>query len=284
MVNGKASNSGVKPRIRRFPISHFPFPITAALFSLLLGACAPGAPKLPTGAGVPYPGFASAYAQATEHCRVNTITAVMSMSGRVGGQRLRGRVDVGLAEPDRMVLEAVAPFGKPFFVLGASGGEATLVLPRDNRFLRGAKPEAIVEALTGVLLTPADLRAVLAGCGVPSDAPTGGRAFDDEWLAVDASGTTTWLRRTDGRWHVAAATRGSVAVHYADFMSNRPSTVRLRMIGTERAAADMTLRLSDVEVNTPLDAAVFKIEVPRDAAPLTLEELRRAGPLGRASQ
>ncbi len=256
-----------------------------------MSACAPGPPKLPTGAGAPYPGYESAYAQATEHCRVKTITAVMALSGRVGGQRLRGRVDAGLAEPDGMVLEAVAPFGKPFFVLGASAGEATLVLPRDNRFLRGEKPEAIVEALTGVSLTPADMRAMLAGCGVPSDTPSGGRSFpgsarsnDDDWLAVDASGTTTWLRRMDGRWRVAAATRGSIAVHYSDFTSSRPSAVRVRMTGADRDAADMTLRLSDVEVNTPLAATVFNIDVPRDAAPLTLEELRRAGPLGRASR
>lgn len=248
----------------------------------LAPACSPGPPRLPSGAGVPYPGFAAAHAQATGNCQVRTISAVMSLSGRVGEQRLRGRVDAGLADPDRMVLEAVAPFGKPYFVLGAAGGEATLVLPRDNRFLRGAQPEAIVEALTGVSLTPADMRAVLAGCGVPSDAPSGGRSFGDDWLAVDAGGTTTWLRRVQGRWRVAAATRGPIAVHYADFTSSRPATVRLRMTGTDRDAADMTLRLSDVEVNGPLDAAVFTIDVPRDAAPLTLEELRRAGPLGRA--
>ena len=44
--------------------------------------------------------------------------------------------------------------------------------------------------------------------------------------------------------------------------------------------ADITLRLSQVEINVPLADAVFEVDVPRDAAPLTLEELRRAGPLG----
>jgi hypothetical protein len=40
------------------------------------------------------------------------------------------------------------------------------------------------------------------------------------------------------------------------------------------------LRSSQVEINTPLDNAVFYADVPANAVPLTLEELRRAGPLG----
>ena len=43
------------------------------------------------------------------------------------------------------------------------------------------------------------------------------------------------------------------------------------------AATDLTLRLSQVEINVPLEAEVFEVEVPgRCATPLTLEELRCA--------
>ena len=45
-------------------------------------------------------------------------------------------------------------------------------------------------------------------------------------------------------------------------------------------ATDLTLRLSQVDINVPLDADVFQVDVPTDATPLTLDELRRAGPLG----
>jgi hypothetical protein len=38
--------------------------------------------------------------------------------------------------------------------------------------------------------------------------------------------------------------------------------------------------LSDVNINVPMEAAVFAVDVPAAAQPLTLEELRRAGPLG----
>ena len=45
-------------------------------------------------------------------------------------------------------------------------------------------------------------------------------------------------------------------------------------------AADLELRMSQVEQDPALDERVFEVEVPREARPLTLEELRRAGPLG----
>jgi hypothetical protein len=46
------------------------------------------------------------------------------------------------------------------------------------------------------------------------------------------------------------------------------------------ADADITLRVSELEMNKPLDPAVFKLAIPDGAQPLTLEELRRAGPIG----
>lgn len=253
----------------------------AAALPLILIACAPKAPLLPSGGGAPFPGFASAYAQAAEGCEaVRTLSAVLSLSGRAGTQKLRGRIDAGLDAPDRIVLEAVAPFGKPFFVLAAGGGDSLLVLPRDGRYLRGAAPAAIVEAITGVSLDPAELRMVLAGCGIPAGSPVAGLSFDGGWASIDTGGTTLWLRQIDGRWRVAAATRGAVAVHYADFASTRPATVRIRVTLPDAAGADLMVRLTDVDVNVPLQADVFKLDVPRDALPMTLEDLRRSGPLG----
>ena len=56
--------------------------------------------------------------------------------------------------------------------------------------------------------------------------------------------------------------------------------MRLTATGPNANGTDLTLRLSQLEINMPLDAAVFEVEVPADATPLTLDELRRAGPLG----
>jgi hypothetical protein len=155
------------------------------------------------------------------------------------------------------------------------------VLTRSGGVLRGAPPAAIIEALTGVALDPSQLRAVIAGCGLGPARPGAGRAFPDGWAAVEAGETTVFLRRIDGRWRIAAARRAPLTIEYADFSEGRPSTVRLRTAGGPGvAAADLRLRLSQVERDVPLADAVFEAELPRDAVPITLEDLRKAGPLG----
>jgi hypothetical protein len=208
------------------------------------------------------------------------MTATLGLSGRAGSQRLRGRVDAGFAAPSEARLEGRAPFGRPVFILVArDDATATLVLPRDNRVLRAAAPAAIVEALAGVALTPAELRAALAGCGFGGD-PADGRAYGD-WLAIDTPGATTYLRRQDGRWRLLASTRGPLTIEYRDLAGGRPSTVRMRTASD--AHTDLTVRLSDVNVNVPLEPAVFQVDIPEGADALTLDELRRAGPLAPAA-
>jgi hypothetical protein len=258
---------------------------TAAVFLVLIAAsaCAPRLARLPTGTGAPFPDFASTYTQATEPCRgVRTMVAVLSLSGRAGRTRLRGNIEAGLAAPGQVRLEAPAPFGRPVFILVASKDSATLLLPRDRRVLRDAAPAAIVEALAGVPLDPDQLRGVLAGCGLGSANVTGGRALEGDWVIVDdAAGTTHWLRRLDGAWRLAASAAKGLEVRYEDFSSGRPGVVRLvRPAGESGVAADISIRLSQVDLNVELEASTFEVQIPDDATPMTIEELRRAGPLG----
>ena len=251
----------------------------------LTASCAGRRVALPSGAGVPFPDFAAAYADATTECRgVKTLSATLSLSGRAGGTKLSARIDAGFAEPSRLRLEGYPRVnfgGKPFFILVARGTDATLVLTRDGRVLRGASPSAIIEALAGIALEPDELRALVSGCALGGGQPTAGRTFDKAWAAVDTGGSTVFLRRLDGAWRVAAVRRSSLTIEYADFSGGRPATVQLRTsAGPGVAPADLTLRVSQVERNVSLDNAAFYVDVPRDAVPLTLEELRRAGPLG----
>jgi len=250
----------------------------AAALALAGGsACTtPSRPTLPSGSGTPFPGFDSAYQQATQDCAgVRAITAELALSGKAGTTKLRGRINAGFSAPDDMVLEGLAPFGKPAFVLAARGEEATLVLPRDERVLRGEKPAAIVEALAGVALTPAELRSAVAGCGLGVSAPAGGRSYGEDSAAGDGANGTVYLRRIDGRWRLAGVMRDGLTVQYGDFSAGRAGTVFVRT-----AVSDLSLRLSQVEINVPLDPKVFELDVPSNAVPLTIEELRRAGPLG----
>jgi outer membrane lipoprotein-sorting protein len=257
----------------------------AGVVTLLLIASACGVKRFtpPSGPGTPYPDFASAFEQATAECRgVKTIKATLSLSGRAGDQRLRGRVDAGFAAPSAARLEGRAPFGRPIFILVArDDASATLVLPRDNRVLQNAPPAAIVEALAGVALGPGDLRAAITGCGFGPDAPTGAKAFGD-WLALEGRNGAHYLRRIDGRWSLMAATRGPLMIEYADFISGRPATVRIHTTSAAGAGpqTDLTVKLSEVSSNVPLEAEVFREEIPAGADPLTIEELRRSGPLG----
>jgi outer membrane lipoprotein-sorting protein len=252
--------------------------LVAALAAV--AGCAPRPPLLPTGTGTPFPEYQAAYDQATKSCRATrTITLSMAMSGKAGTTKLRGRVDAGFEAPARARLEGIAPFGKPVFVLIADGSRGTLVLPRENRVLRDAPPDQIVEALAGVRLGPDALRTAVSGCGLSLGAPSAGQTFANGWTAITLPSGTVFLRRNAGAWEVAAAVSGTVTVLYSDYTAGRPSTIRLRA-GQGETFADITFRLSDVEINTTLDPSTFQADLPANPVPLTLDELRRAGPLG----
>jgi len=244
-----------------------------------LTACAPKRIALPTGDGTPYPDAVQAYQQAVQDCRgARTIRATLGLSGRAGSTRLRGNVDAGFEAGGKVRLEGRPPLGRPVFILVAAGSEATLLLPRDNRVLRGVRPADIVEALVGLPLGGEELRAVVSGCGFGAVDPTDGRAYEGGWVAVDGGGATTYLRQVDGRWRVVATTRPPMTVHYSAFAGSRPSALRVQSSAASRA--DVSVQLSDVDINVALEAAVFQVQIPPGAEPLTLEELRRAGPLG----
>lgn len=252
---------------------------------VILAGCAPKRLALPGGPGTPFPGFSAAYQQAAHECRaVKTLTASIALSGKAGKTTLRGHIDAGVAAPASLRLEGFPPLnfgGRPLFILVARDTEATLVLPRAGHVLRGASPASIVEALSGVPLGPADLRFAVTGCGLAAAEPSAGRAYQGGWSAVDVGDTTAFLRQIDGQWRIVAASRESLTIEYADFQAGRPATVRLRTSPSDGgAASDVVLRLSQVELNGSLEAAVFEVEVPRDATPVTLDELRKAGPLG----
>jgi hypothetical protein len=245
----------------------------------MVSACGRKRLEIPSGAGTPYPDAAAAHQAAVRDCRgVRTVKATLSLSGRVGSVRLRGDVDAGFEAPEKVRLEGRAPIGRPVFVLVATGPEATLLLPRDNRVLRSAPTADIVHALVGLSLGGSELRALISGCGFAAGEPSAGRSYSGGWVAVDSGGATTYLRQIEGTWRVAAATRPPITVFYSTFVQGRPGTVRLQATGA--TAADVTVRLSDLSVNGPLEAAVFDIKIPPGSEPLTLDELRRAGPLG----
>jgi len=250
----------------------------------MITACAPKPPTLPSGTPTPFPDFRSAYEAATQRCQgVKTLTVSMSLSGRAGSTKLRGRIDAGFEAPARSRLEGIAPFGKPVFILVADGSRGTLVLPREDRVLADAPPDRIVEALAGVALGADTLRTIVSGCGF-GGAPAGdeGQKFSNGWVGGRTLESVVFLRPAGAAWTIAAAARAPLTVFYANDSAREPASIRIRTEEKGRAAADLTLRLSDVETNTTLDPRTFDIrpDLPAKPVPMTLDELRRAGPLG----
>ena len=250
--------------------------------TVIAASCAPKLAPLPVGPGTAFPEFAAAYQQATDRCRgIRTIAAVLAISGRAAGQRFRATVDAGFEAPDKALLELPAP-GRPIFTFAAAGGSSTLVLAREGRVLQNAPPDETLEALAGVRLRPDELRAIVTGCGFGTADPSNGRSFDRVRGAVDVAGGAAYLDQSQGRWRLTGATKGPLEVRYADFVGERPSTIRLRTPAADsRQRTELTIRTSQVDIDQAIPPQAFTPEIPAGAKPLTLEELRQAGPLGR---
>lgn len=256
--------------------------LVAAVFS---ASCAASLTKLPVGPGVPTDDAAAVLAQALAACqRANTVSAELTVSGNIGRQRLRGRLVAGLVAPAIAYLEAPAPFGSPVFILSANGDEATLLLPRDQRALEHGRSTEVFEAITGVPLSPTELRATLTGCASAAGSTRAARVGDDWRIVHDAPGASDlYLRRERGAapWRlVSVVRRGSTRtwrVDYRDFVSDLPRGVRLT--SADAPVLDVRLGLSQIEVNGPLDPTTFRVRIPAGTAPITIDELRKAGPL-----
>lgn len=215
------------------------------------------------------------FRDATPQCAgLRTLTAEIGLSGRAAGERLRGRLVAGFAEPDAMRVEAVAPFGAPVFILASRAGVATLLLPRESAVLTGEPPGTVLEALTGVTLSPTDLRALLTGClsgaGVAS-----GTTFDGGWATIRfIDDSVMHLRKQSGRWAVRGGARAGWRVEYPVWPGTFPSEVRLRS-----ADADLRLDLRQVEANGTLGADAFTVTIPPGTRQIVLADLRGSGVL-----
>jgi hypothetical protein len=256
--------------------------VIPALVSLLSASCGVPLQKLPSGPRVPASDGAAVIDQATAACRaVSTITLEMSIRGSVGGHRMRGRLSAGLATPASARLEAVASFGQPAFFFVATDANATLFVPRDQRVARG-RPDALLEAVAGVPLDAPALRSVVTGCaGMPN--ASGVQAIGDEWRVTGDGNDEIYLHRDrqTAAWQLVSTQRRGAdgwRADYSNFDRGLPRTIHL--VGTRAGRFDLELDLSQVELNTPLGADAFQLQVPATAEAISVDELRRSGPLG----
>jgi hypothetical protein len=266
--------------VSRLPHLHL---LAAALSAALLAAAcgAPARLTLPAGPGEPLVDASKLADALFGRCDLKSLTAEIGLSGRAGGEKLRGKLIAGFRSPGSLRLEAVAPFGQPVFILAASPGHSTMLLPRDNRVLQGAAPAAILEALAGISLDPDDLMSLVAGCPALSPSVRDPTQYGPEWASFAVSDRTAYARQRNGTWQLAAVVLPRVTAEYPGHDAPQPSTVRVleNAAGQRAGRVDITLALSQVDVNVPVPDEAFTVNVPPDAAPLTLEELRQAGPM-----
>ena len=258
----------------------------AALFAvpalLMLAACAERSLVIPTGAGEPIATGTPIAADVFGHCQqLSTLTAEIRLSGHAGRQKLRGRLIAGFSKPASIRLEAVAPFGPPVFILAATAADSTLILPRDRRVMRHVPPADILEALAGIAVPPSDLLPLLAGC-VPSESmPADARGYGSEWMSLRSDAWTAYLQHRGARWQLASITGPNVFAEYSAFTGTRAGVLRLResAAGAAKPQVDLSLTLSQVELNVPVPEAAFQVAVPAEASPISLDELRQSGPM-----
>ena len=255
--------------------------LTAA--ALVTVSCSAPLLKLPSGPGALAPDGRGVLEEATAACRrVSAITLEIAVSGSIGGRRARGRLSAGLARPASARIEAVAPFGQPLFIFVASADDATLLLPRDSRVLEHGRPDAVLEAVAGVPLDAPALLAVITGCAVAPDA-AGARALGETWrVAPDGSDEVYFNREKTGEpWRLVATVHRAAGAgwraEYRNFQNGLPQTIRL--VSAVSGRFDLQLGLSQIDTNTPLAAAVFRVQIPAAAAPISLDELKESGPL-----
>jgi hypothetical protein len=245
-----------------------------------LSGCAARGVSFPADPGQPFTDYAAVHTELARACSgVRTLTAELSLAGRAGTERLRGRVVAGFERPASMRLEGVAPFGPPAFILAARGDTATLLLPRDNAVLRNARADQILGALTGVNLAAADLQAILTGCVEATPQANSGRLHAGGWASLAlAGGSTLFLQMRNDAWQVRGARRAGWEIDYPAWQGSFPQVVRLRSTSAG-AMVDLTATLAQLEANVDVDGAAFEVNVPAGAGAITLDELRESGPL-----
>jgi hypothetical protein len=247
-------------------------------YLLFVISCAARIPPRPIGNPTPDPTAADAFATATASCKgFRSIEGELSLSGHAGSERVRGRILTGLESGGAVRLEAVAPFGAPFFILAGRNEQATLLLPRERRVLKDTAVADVLERITGLALGADDLRLILSGCLVDRAAPSDGRQWGGGWRAVMIGpDRIAYLRVQNGQPVLTAADYGPWHVDYSAHASGFPRVIRIR---SGDNAIDITARVEQLEVNTQINPQAWAVEVPSDADPMTLDELRSIAPL-----
>ena len=251
-----------------------------AFAALVVAGCAGTHIAFPSGSPTPSPDALPHWAEATAACRgANVYTAELTVDGLVGSERLRHVVLQGaMTREGRVRLVAVAPAGPAIFTLAGTDSRATLTLPRQERVVRATASE-IVAALIGVTLSNADWLHVLSGCVSAAPAAEAVRIGDVTIVSLADRVSRVRLDQTGREWRLTAGERPDLLVEYEEFLGRWPKAVRVASRSGAAVPVNLSMTISQVNVNIDLPESAFALDVPATFLPMTLDELRALGPL-----
>ena len=234
---------------------------------------------------MPDPTAIDAFTQATKPCAgLKTLTAELRLSGRAGGERIRGTLLAGLRAPAALRFEAVAPFGPPVFILAGRDNRATLLLPRDTRVLPDAAVAQLLERLTGLALAADDLRLILTGCLVDRGDAGGRPRVANGGVQRDARrrhhGVSAKPQRRHGRRRRRSRrVAGRLCRSSERLPADRAHSQRWVSARNRPESPSISRRPKPARDQHRHRRQAFAVDVPPGAVPMTLDDLRAVAPL-----
>jgi hypothetical protein len=240
------------------------------------GACAARLYSPPTGPGTPFAEASAVWSSLSARCRdARVFVGAVRVNGWVGAskERFAATLFTALTRENNLFFEYPG-----WIQMAGRDQQAVLILPRDKRVLR-EPTRAIVEALTGLNWDAVDLLNALTGCVTNAASEVDGQTYGDRASVDLGPGARAWVHRSAGTWQLKAAERDALLIEYREWNGAFPSDVRVSSTSRSVTPLQLTFRISEHQVNIPLDASVFSLPVPPGYIPMTLDELRTDRPL-----
>ena len=247
--------------------------------------------KLPSGPGAPAPDARDvARRRRPAACRGMSHASPRKsrVSGSVGGAASAGVCSPASRRPASARLEAVAPFGQPVFILVARPATTRRCCCRATTACSStAGPATCSKRWPACRSTPPICDRVLTGCAPApaTDARTRARRrlarrrcrSRRRRLPAPRDERTVAARGGDRRGRTR---RPAWRAEYGDFQDGLPRAHPARSSAPAADAFDLRLALSQVELNVPLGAEAFRVQIPRPPRRSRSTNCSRSGPLG----
>ena len=236
--------------------------------------------RVPSGVSVSVAEHEVIWNDLSKPCRsvqsADLVVVFRGFSGERSFRRTRARAAV--KRPGFLRLEGMAPFGAPAFILIAKPDDATLLLPRERQVVRDASASDLLSALSGLSLEPGDVHALLTGCVVQNGVSLSARTYGDDWIAIDLSGgATVYSRRSGINPVISMGTVGDLVVKYSEHVRGLPRKLRVQTV-SPISLTDLTIELTQVNVNTVINPEAFDVSVPPTFSPVAFADFQRQSP------